>query len=261
VIRGLAANPTMARRGLLARALYSLPRSKVGSRLVGPPAVPAGVRSAYEKVVTALWEMPGGVGADGKPAPNILRFGRLADEALRDLERRLEPRLAEGEDLSHLAGWANKLAGAVARVAGVLHAAEAVSTGQSWSAPVHVATVNAAVELGEEYLLPHALAAFALLGADERLEQARHLWQAVVRNVGSEGSECSECGVTRRDLHQWVRTRQQYQRAEEIDPVIQVLVDHYYLRPVPGAGAAGRGNASPRYDVNPRALAAARRVA
>ena len=43
---------------------------------------------------------------------------------------------------------------------------------------------------------------------------------------------------------------------EALDPVLALLVDRYYLRPVQGDGVPGRGHASPRYEVNPTALAA-----
>ena len=42
---------------------------------------------------------------------------------------------------------------------------------------------------------------------------------------------------------------------EALDPVLALLVDRYYLRPIQGNGVPGRGHASPRYEVNPMALA------
>src|SRR5262249_17970536 len=117
VVHGLAAQATLRQRGFLARFLYALPVSLVGRRAVAPRPVPPAVTGAYRDRVLRLWERP------GPPSPSPLPFGPEAAHVLRDLETWLEPPLADGEELSHLAGWANKLAGACARVAGILHLA------------------------------------------------------------------------------------------------------------------------------------------
>jgi hypothetical protein len=254
VIHGLAEQASLKQRGFLARFLYSLPASLVGKRQVAPRAVPAAVAKTYDINVCALW----GLEAPEGGWPLTLTFSPEADLELQDLERRLEPRLGEDGDLSYLAGWANKLAGACARIAGVLYMAEAIdATSPEWSEPVPARLVKDAVRLGEEYLLPHAQAAFGLMAADEKVADALRLWRAICRLC-----ECSECSegrgptVSRRDIHQAARTRQHFRRAEEIDPAIQVLVDRYYLRPVPETGRSGRGgHPSPQYEVSPRALA------
>src|SRR5262245_20790293 len=85
---------------------------------------------------------------------------------------------------------------------------------------------------------------------------------AAIRNLASECSESSECRgrpprVTRRDIHQAVRRRSEFARAEDIDPIIEALTDRYYLRPAEDSGQRGKGHRSPTYLVNPNALAAA----
>ena len=40
--------------------------------------------------------------------------------------------LLEGEELSFLAGWASKLAGAIARIAGILHVAAGIDDEKGW---------------------------------------------------------------------------------------------------------------------------------
>jgi hypothetical protein len=176
------------------------------------------------------------------------------------LERWLEPQLAEGEELAHLAGWAHKLPGLVARIAGILHQMQAVDRpGRGWEdAVVSAATVSAAVQIGRDYALPHALAAFGLMGADQKTEAARRLWESICRRCeSSEYSESAPPTVSRRDLHQWNRKR--FDSAEQLEPTLAVLVSEDYLRPVQGSGQAGRGHKSPRFWVNPLALAARRK--
>ena len=154
--------------------------------------------------------------------------------------------------MSLLAGWANKLAGAIARLAGVLHVA-AIGEGGDWLTPIDPRTVEAAIALGRDYLLPHAKAAFALMGADEKLEKARRVWESLSKH--SEYSECNESAplrVTRREIHQ--RNRRQFVSAKDLDPILQVLLDRGYLSALPASGEAGRGHSSPVYLVNPLAL-------
>lgn len=173
---------------------------------------------------------------------------------MRNFEAEIEPLLAPGEELSLLAGWANKLAGAIARIACVMHIVAAVAEGQDWERVIPRERVEAAITLGRDYLLPHAQAAFQLMGADEKLEKAKRVWESLSK--GSEYSECSESAplsFTRRQIHQ--RNRRQFTAAKDLDPILQLLIDRGYLAPVPGTGEAGRGHSSPVYYLNPLALA------
>jgi hypothetical protein len=203
----------------------------------------------------ALWELAGSTDEAGHPAPHWLHFSPEGDKVLRDFEGWLEPQLAEGEDLSLLAGWANKLAGACARIAGILHMADAVGAGGAWGHPISADIVRRAVRLCRDYLLPHAQAAFALMGADEKVERARRVWATVRR--WSENKECSEnapLSISRREIHQL--NRRAFPSVEELDPIIGVLVDRYFLRLPPDPnGLPGRGHKSPSYLVNHLALA------
>jgi hypothetical protein len=60
-----------------------------------------------------------------------------------------------------------RLAGAVARIAGIVHVAQAIDKGIPWTQPIPAATVEAAVRLARDYFLLHAQVAFSIMGADE----------------------------------------------------------------------------------------------
>jgi hypothetical protein len=186
-----------------------MPRSIVGTRRIAAAPVRRHLAEVYRDGVTSLWEMDGLRGEHG-PVAHELRFDADADAVLQDFERWLEPQLAEGEELACLAGWASKLAGAVARIAGILHVCQGLDDGTGWQRPVPVAIVANAIALGRDYLLPHAQAAFGAMGADARLTTARQVWQTICQRLGSEYSEYSESAppcVSRRDIHQWCRRR------------------------------------------------------
>ena len=264
VIRGLADQNSMKGRGFLARWCYSVPRSHVGSRSIAPPAVPEVVAQEFQRLMMMVWRLQGTTDQKGQPAPHWLRFSAAAESIFQEFEKWLEPQLADGEELSYLAGWANKLAGLVARIAAILHVAEAVGNEALGSLdPISQTTVKAAICLGKDYLLPHAQAAFGLMGGDPRLEVAHAVLGWIARHFeGCGSSECSEyapLSVSRRDIHQGCRRK--FQTVDDVDPIIEILVKYGWLRPY-GDGKPGRGgNQSPQYHVNPAILELAQKEA
>jgi DNA polymerase-1 len=250
VIQGLAEEATLRARGFLARWLYSLPISLVGRRNIAGAPVPGDVKRGYDQLVKALWLLAGTVDERGRPAPNWLHFSPGADKLMQDFETGLEPRLGDDGDLFHLAGWANKLAGAIARVAGILHICSAVSTGESWQQPVGETTVSAAIRLGRDYLLPHALAAFGLMGADFRAATAKRLLRSLLQTRDKEGKPISR--FSRRDAQRALGRH--VESVEEVDLVLELLVRHHFIRPQTMPRREGRGqSASQLYEINPRA--------
>src|SRR5262249_19231266 len=148
--------------------------------------------------------------------------------------------------------WAGKLAGAVVRIAGILHAAENIPTKTAVPAAIPSETVARAVSLARDYLIPHALAAFGLMGADKRTEDARRVVarlrdskvRTVMRNIS--GPWC----ISQRDIHALVLGSRY--SAEDVEAIADLLVRHLYLRPPPAETKTGRGRpASPLYEANP----------
>jgi hypothetical protein len=253
VIAGLASEVQMRGRGFLARWLYSLPPSKVGGRLARPRPVPRELELTYQANLLKLWQLDGS--ADN---PHLLHFSEDADELMAEFERWLEPQLAPEKELSLLAGWANKLAGAIARIAGILHVADAVGRSVAWDFPIDAATVVDAIAIGKDYFLPHAIAAFAQMGADQKLEDARR----VVRWLGKQFGDSVNCVkggghlvITQRNLH--VEIFGGSRRVEEVESAIDLVVKHLYLRHLESSRTIGKPGRKPscRFEVNPHAFA------
>ena len=240
VLRGLASRPGFRGRGLLARFLYSLPPSLVGRRQAGAPPVPKPVANRYTLELQALAARLSTSLVEDVP---VLTLDRSAAELLLAFERELEPRLAAGSgDLAHLAGWAAKLAGATCRLAGLLHLASHLR--YSWAQPISASTFTGAIQLAG-YLIEHARAAFDLMGADHRIDDARWLLDWINRTNRTQFS--------RRDAHQAARGR--FPKATDLEPALRLLEEHGYLRrvdPEPPRDPHGRGRpASPRFLANP----------
>lgn len=237
VVRGLAENPGFRGRGLLGRFLYAIPRSTVGTRPAQAPPMPATARAAYRGLVRRLLALP-----IPSSAPPELQFDESACLALEEFVAALEPRLGEAGDLGHMADWAGKLSGAVVRIAAILHMVERAERTHPWEFRVGVDTVRDAITIGH-YLTEHARAAFAMMGADPELTEARHLLAWVAAHGGEQFVE--------RDAYNGNRGR--FGRMDAFRKAVAILVAHGYLRleavPRP-AGQRGR-KPSPRYAVNP----------
>jgi hypothetical protein len=207
--------------------------------------VPAGVRERYDTEVKALARSLLGQAEVGRLAgvtePMTIPLDPAAAAVLLELERELEPRLDEEiGDLGHVADWAGKLAGATARIAGLLHLAEHLRDG--WAKPVEPETMHAVVAIAR-YLTDHALAVFDLMGADPALADARYLLDWIERTDAER--------FTRRELFTAL-PRGRFPKVDALDPGIELLEAHGYVRRAAQPAPKGPGRPpSPAYEVNP----------
>lgn len=244
VLRGLASKPGFRGRGLLARVLYALPESTIGRRQIKPPPVPTKIREFYRWNLAALLTVGHQGNDSGEQAAHILHLDAAAEEALQRLEEWLESRLGPSGELSCIADWAGKLAGAVVRIAGILHMASHLHIDSPWEIPISGETMARALLIGEFYL-EHAKAAFTAMGADPNIEGGRLILNWIKRT-----------GTTRfskRDAHQGTRGR--FRTVDELTPALELLIEHEYIREEEQDPRCGPGRpASPVFEVNPHFL-------
>jgi hypothetical protein len=248
VIAGLAKNPGFRGRGLLARFFYCLPQSIVGCRQIDPQSLSDQHRKQYRRAIKLLAEIEPGADRQGDPAPRLLYLTAEANALLKEFEHDLEPRLADDGELGPLADWAGKLSGAVVRLAAVLWLIErAESVAQLWSEKIDATAMRRAIAIGQ-YLTQHARVAFAEMGADANVENAKRVLRWIEKTSTRE--------FTRRDAHQAHRSR--FKTVDEIDPALDLLESHSYIRPLIEAGDNRRPGrkASQSYAVNPYFLEA-----
>jgi replicative DNA helicase len=241
VIRGLIDKPGFRGRGLLGRFLYSLPDSLLGHRDTNPPPVPDDFRAAYYAKVHALLEIPFERDDQGEPLTRELWLEASARTCMQEFEAWVEPQLSEFGELGGITDWAGKAVGAVGRIAGILHMAVFAGTPAPWEYPISRETVANAIRIGK-YLIPQAKAAFAEMGADPFVNQAKMVLRWIEQNT-------LMC-FTKRELHQALRGR--FKRVEEVEQPLALLVSRSFIakqEEVPSGGPGRRP--SPIYDVNP----------
>jgi replicative DNA helicase len=177
--------------------------------------------------------------------PKILRMDGDAQRKMREFVAWIEPQLAEFGELGAMTDWAGKLAGAVARIAGVLHCMECVSKGagggKPWDENISADTVERAVKIGR-YLIPHARAAYAEMGTDPMVEEAKH----VLRWIERKGVET----FTKREAFEGTKGR--FRRVTALEPALDLLAAHGYIREAESPERKGPGRKpSVRYEVSP----------
>ncbi len=229
----MARAPDLSDRGFFARFLISIPASLVGHREIGPAGVAQPVIQAYGELVSRML-------AALRPleSPRILSLSPVAERRLAEFERWLEPRLEpEAGEFAQLGGWASKLAGAVLRLAGLLHAAE--NPGPDHTTTISIETLQSAICLGE-YYLDHAHTAFALLGSDPAIADAKLILNWIL-------SRRIEKFTAREAFN---ATRGRVQRMERLRAALRVLEEHRHIEVLPDLPPLGPGRPrSPLYLV------------
>lgn len=244
LLRSLRQTSEFRAEGLLARFLYAVPESMVGARNLRAKGVPIDVAAAYRDQVKALLSMPFGSDLDGATAPHVMELTPEARERLIVLREGLEPRLGRGGDLSHVGDWAGKLAGATARIAALLHLSQLADRPEPWRTPVTVEAMDAAIAISRDFLIPHALVAFSLIGGSPASDLAEVILPWIRRHGAAR--------FTKRDLHRHMR--RQVTDPKEWDAALALLVEHSWIREIAGEPNPKGGRPFREYEVNPAAL-------
>ncbi|TDW88781.1 YfjI family protein [Kribbella sp. VKM Ac-2566] len=240
-LAGLAAQPGFRDRGVLARILYSVPPNTVGSRNNEAEPVPEHIETMYRDALKTLVL----VLADHEE-PHQLDLEPEAGQVLLDFQNWLEPRLhPQTGQLAGITDWASKLAGAVVRLAALLHIAHNFHHG--YARPITADTMRAAENVGR-YYLDHALAVYDLMGrSDPDLDDAREVLTWITKH--------GHPTFTRRDALRALQGRTRFAVAADLDPALSLLTDHGHIRPKTPETTGKRGRPSTAYEVHPTVLA------
>ena len=233
VLHGLAKNRDFRVRGLLARYTYFLAASPLGYRNGDAPPVPESVANGYESCIRQLLSI-----AATEDAPLTIELSEAARAEWREYSAAVEKDMRPDGRFEHVRDWGGKLPGMAVRVAGLLHCAEHAFDPDLTASNLSLDTMRRALDFAA-VCAEHALAAYALMGADEALKDARKLWGWIERR--------RKTAVTFRDAHQALRGS--FPRSADLEPAFDVLVERSYLVMRESAGRVGRPTKT--YRVNP----------
>ncbi|ONH62361.1 hypothetical protein CcI49_02990 [Frankia sp. CcI49] len=259
-------------RGLMARFLYALPATTVGTRgLEAPemdPAVEAEWAGVIGKIVAASRDL---TGRDEVCGIHLDHAARVAFDSWRGPsghEGRLHPELG---DLVDIGSWASKLPGALVRIAALFALAERPGDAHPM---VTGPEMQAALDLAP-YLVEHAREVL-VGGQSERGERLRavlgwlsnfsrgedQLPKSENRPTNASEADIEGEAVTfnLQDVYRALDGRAWVTKIADIEDVVEHLADLGYVRRLPAPTERRRGRPpSPRYQVHPRVVAVARR--
>lgn len=235
VLQEFLAHPVYRPRGLVARFLFCLPPSLVGTRLDDPDAVPEHLlrnwRDRCERLLARA-------GVD----PGELTLSPEAYRIYRDFYEETERLMAPGQPLARVEDWANKAAGTAVRIAGLLHLA---NTYDADPLPVQIpaTTMESAVTLAGYF----REVARVLLTTDDPV-------RADLRKVVAWMQRTGRTVVTRRDVSDTLDSSRR-EGASGWQPVMDegVAVGVFRLLPVERGGGGGR--TTQKYRLHPELAA------
>ena len=211
VLRGLTDTPAFRGRGLLGRFWYSIPTSFMGTRKeVGEP-VSLETERSYRDHMRSLLTISLPI------KPDMISVGIEAHEAFVAFGAEIEPQLAPDGALRGIADWASKLAGSVARLAGLLH----MSGPERDSEEISLRTMQQAILIGR-YLLEHARGAFMAMASDPNLPHAKAILSWIQRKGVDRFSQREVCQ----------QNRSRFEHPNVALPALDILVEHGFLHHV-----------------------------
>ena len=136
------------------------------------------------------------------------------DEFHDDIEAEMQP----DKPMASMRDWGSKLAGAVARIAGLLHYAEHGQ--QATNKPISVNVVNASAAIGA-YYREHALATFGLMRENPEIESAKRILEYLILHKPD--------SFTGRDI---LRHKNALKTMAEVTPGLKLLIERNYIREI-----------------------------
>ncbi|MBS1991700.1 MAG: DUF3987 domain-containing protein [Cyanobacteria bacterium SZAS LIN-3] len=197
--------------GCLARFLYLIPESNIGSRdVTRSTAVGEGLVSQYETNIRHLLAIEPDLDEQGKAVECRLLLTPEALASFQKFAQYVENNQGSGRDFEQIQDWTGKLPGAALRVAGLCHIAEYGAKTNL----VGVETMERALDLCQS-LIRHAEAAFQMMGADPGIDDAKYILAWLSHQGGDK--------FLKRDVHRLGRFKNC--KVDRLHRALDVLID------------------------------------
>lgn len=233
VICDIMDNKEFSGRGLLARFLYSIPNSLVGSRKYRTEPVNKALKEDYNNLIKDLLK------TNEMDFERTIHLSEEADLQSEIYNQQIERRLTD--DLEQIEEWAGKLHGNTMRIAAIFHIVK-----YGWDAvnvPLEAETLAGAIKVGR-YYLEHSMVAFDMMGLSDPqdVKDAKYIISRIEQNDKTDKT------IPKREV---LRLCQRFSTAEEMEPGLQVLVEHGYIAIQRGKSGKRGGRPSEQIYINP----------
>lgn len=229
VLRDLGDKKALRGRGLLARFLYSVPTGCVGNRMFQDRPPNKELASAFEQRITSLLDI--------EPGERFLRINGNALAVWEGGANAIERDQAPGGPLEGMTDFASKLAGHVARLAGLLH----LMAGRTDLKAIEADTVRAALMFGN-YYLENTKQVFGMLTAGTRTEFAQKIlhWIMTTRRES----------FTLSDVFRNFQNSGAITEANDLRPGLECLTERNFIRELDPPTGRGRKPLA-RFETHP----------
>lgn len=244
VLEEFRSTPEFRGEGLVARFVYAWPQSRVGVRDVHSEGVAQTVVDEYGRNIRHLLDLPFGSDSNGAVAAHVMQLEPEALALLEGFMEDIEPRLGPSGDLHHVRDWAGKLRGTVVRFAVILTIAERVGQNEPWREPIPASSMEGALKIVRDFVIPHGLKALSVMGANPEVNMAQGILAAIQRHGWTEE-------FTRRDVFNQVRSRAT--KVEDLNAALDLLVELGWLVNL-GTKKTGGRPGGPFYVAHPKVL-------
>lgn len=200
--------------GALARFLYCIPKSNIGSRTVGRSTpIPANIKALYHASMHTLLAVEPMI-IDKKEEPRVLVLTQQAAEVFVQFSAWIESEQGERGRFELIQDWTGKLPGAALRIAGICHVVEFGGTNLN----INEQTMMRALDLCQA-LIGHAQAAFELMGCDPSISDAKYILKWLL--------ETGEKSCKQNDIHKLSRFKNG--KVDRVIKAIGVLHERHIL--------------------------------
>lgn len=233
---GSGNNRHLRGNGMLARFLFSLPRSNVGQRDVHAyHPVDEAVTKRYREGIWRLLQVTPQL-IDGCEIPRRLGLTPAARETWTDFAQGIENRMAGGADLYDIQDWAGKLSGTALRIAGIFHLVE---FGPDPTPQIDSAIMERAIALCL-LLIEHTKAAFELANEGSQvIDDAEAIYAWAVEE------KLAEFGKTAL----WARFKGRFtSKRERLNHALEELIARNIIQPM---SKETTGRPATIYRINP----------
>lgn len=239
VICDIMDNKEFSGRGLLARFLYSIPNSLVGSRKYRTEPVNKALKEDYNNLIKDLLK------TNEMDFERTIHLSEEADLQSEIYNQQIERRLTD--DLEQIEEWAGKLHGNTMRIAAIFHIVK-----YGWDAvnvPLEAETLAGAIKVGQ-YYLEHSMAAFDMMGLSDPqdVKDAKYIISRIEQNSKNSNNSKKTEIITKRNAYDLCKGH--FKSVEEMEPGLQVLVERGYIA-IKKEKPAGRGRPSEQIYINP----------
>jgi putative DNA primase/helicase len=225
--------------GFLARLLYCIPKSTVGSRDVTKRSpIPESIRTKYHNKIKRLLSIKPKFDEFGNEKPRILTLDSEALKSWQEFSQYVESKQGKYGEFHSIQDWTGKLPGAALRIAGLCHVVEYGSK----STCIDNVTIERAIKLAN-LLIPHAKAAFGMMGGDPAVNDAKEVLHWIVVKNGCDT-------FLRSNLQKALHGR--FPRIDRLKSALKVLQERHIISDEKQRYTGRRPEIT--YDVNPSIL-------